>query len=381
MPEAKVKRIFDFGLLRRVLQYASPYKRKFFISLALAIILAVFSPVRPLLIQVTVNDYIDPGVTGNSSLKIKTQELVIWMTIIQIAFLFLESGLRFYFTYLTAWLGQTVVKDLRVKVYRKILGLNLSQFDTTPIGTLTTRTVDDIERINDVFADGLIPIIADLLSIVAILIVMFITDWRLSLISLAAFPFLIIATYVFKESVNRSFIRVRNAVAHLNAFVQEHLTGIQVVQSYAAEEREFQKFSNINKEHKNANIKAIFAYSVFFPVVEIVLAVGTGLMVWWAATHAFTLAPDQAKELIGKMVAFYLYLNLLFRPLRVIADKFNVLQMGMVASDRVFKVLDNPDYIQAEGNNAPDRIRGKIEFVVRSNSGMYRLHIKTPIMF
>lgn len=362
MPEAKVKRIFDFGLLRRVLQYASPYKRKFFISLALAIILAVFSPVRPLLIQVTVNDYIDPGVTGNSSLKIKMQELVIWMTIIQIAFLFLESGLRFYFTYLTAWLGQTVVKDLRVKVYRKILGLNLSQFDTTPIGTLTTRTVDDIERINDVFADGLIPIIADLLSIVAILIVMFITDWRLSLISLAAFPFLIIATYVFKESVNRSFIRVRNAVAHLNAFVQEHLTGIQVVQSYAAEEREFQKFSNINKEHKNANIKAIFAYSVFFPVVEIVLAVGTGLMVWWAATHAFTLAPDQAKELIGKMVAFYLYLNLLFRPLRVIADKFNVLQMGMVASDRVFKVLDNPDYIQAEGNNAPDRIRGKIEF-------------------
>ena len=362
MPEAKVKRIFDFGLLRRVLQYASPYKRKFFISLALAIILAVFSPVRPLLIQVTVNDYIDPGVTGNSSLKIKMQDLVIWMTIIQIAFLFLESGLRFYFTYLTAWLGQTVVKDLRVKVYRKILGLNLSQFDTTPIGTLTTRTVDDIERINDVFADGLIPIIADLLSIVAILIVMFITDWRLSLISLAAFPFLIIATYVFKESVNRSFIRVRNAVAHLNAFVQEHLTGIQVVQSYAAEEREFQKFSNINKEHKNANIKAIFAYSVFFPVVEIVLAVGTGLMVWWAATHAFTLAPDQAKELIGKMVAFYLYLNLLFRPLRVIADKFNVLQMGMVASDRVFKVLDNPDYIQAEGNNAPDRIRGKIEF-------------------
>ena len=362
MPEANVKRIFDFGLLRRVLQYASPYKRKFFISLALAIILAVFSPVRPLLIQVTVNDYIDPGVTGNSSLKIKMQELVIWMTIIQIAFLFLESGLRFYFTYLTAWLGQTVVKDLRVKVYRKILGLNLSQFDTTPIGTLTTRTVDDIERINDVFADGLIPIIADLLSIVAILIVMFITDWRLSLISLAAFPFLIIATYVFKESVNRSFIRVRNAVAHLNAFVQEHLTGIQVVQSYAAEEREFQKFSNINKEHKNANIKAIFAYSVFFPVVEIVLAVGTGLMVWWAATHAFTLAPDQAKELIGKMVAFYLYLNLLFRPLRVIADKFNVLQMGMVASDRVFKVLDNPDYIQAEGNNAPDRIRGKIEF-------------------
>lgn len=359
---ATVKRIFDFRLLRRVLQYAAPYKRKFFISLGLAILLAILSPVRPFLIQLTVNDYIKTGVNADGAIKIRMEELIIWITVIQIGLLMIESGFRFYFSYLTAWLGQTVVKDLRVKVYKKIIRLNLSQFDTTPIGTLTTRTVDDIERINDVFADGLIPIIADLLSIIAILFVMFLTDWRLSLISLAPFPFLIVATYFFKESVNRSFIRVRNAVASLNAFVQEHITGMQIVQAFAAEERQFEKFRNINAEHRNANVKAIFAYSVFFPVVEIVLAVGTGLMVWWAATHAFSLPAAEAADLIGKMMAFYLYLNLLFRPLRVIADKFNVLQMGMVASDRVFKVMDNDDFIQAEGTYSPESIKGKIEF-------------------
>jgi ATP-binding cassette, subfamily B, multidrug efflux pump len=360
--KATVKRIFDFRLLRRVLHYASPYKRKFFISVILAIVLAVFSPVRPYLIQLTVNDYIKTGVDGDGGVKIRMEELVIWITIIQIGLLLIESGIRFYFSYITAWLGQTVVKDLRVKVYKKILGLNLSQFDTTPIGTLTTRTVDDIERINDVFADGLIPIIADLLSILAIVAVMFVTDWRLALISLAPFPFLILATYVFKESVNKSFIRVRNAVANLNAFVQEHITGMQIIQGFAAEDREFEKFRTINKEHRNANIKAIFAYSVFFPVVEIVLAVGTGLMVWWAATFALDLPTKEAGNLIGKMVAFYMYLNLLFRPLRVIADKFNVLQMGMIASDRVFKVMDNEDYIRSEGGYSPQRIKGKIEF-------------------
>ncbi|MBC7827057.1 MAG: ABC transporter ATP-binding protein [Chitinophagaceae bacterium] len=359
---ATVKRIFDFRLLRRVLHYAAPYKRKFYISVALAVLLAVLSPIRPHLIQLTVNDYIRAGVNGDGGIKIRMEELVIWITVIQIGLLLIESGFRFYFSYLTAWLGQTVVKDLRVRVYKKVLGLNLSQFDTTPIGTLTTRTVDDIERINDVFADGLIPIIADLLSIVAIVLVMFISDWRLSLISLAPFPFLILATYVFKESVNKSFIRVRNAVANLNAFVQEHITGVQIIQGFAVEDREFNKFRNINAEHRNANIKAIFAYSVFFPIVEIVLAVGTGLMVWWAATYALDLERVEATDLIGKMVAFNMYLNLLFRPLRVIADKFNVLQMGMIASDRVFKVLDNEDFISSEGTYSPQKLKGKIDF-------------------
>lgn len=344
------KKFFDFDLLKRVLRFAAPYKRRFYWSIALAIILAVFTPVRPILIQITVDKFIAKGIW----------EWVLWITIIQIAFLFLESGIRFYFSYITAWLGQNVVKDLRVKVYKKILSLNLSQFDKTPIGTLTTRTVDDIERINDVFADGFIPIFADLLSIVCVLSYMFWADPLLTLIALVPFPILLIATYYFKESVNKSFHRVRNAVAHLNAFVQEHITGMSVVQAFAAEDREMEKFKNINKEHRNANIHAIWAYSIFFPIVEIVLATAIGLLVWWTSKEALNLQQSQQ----GTLMAFILCLNLIFRPLRVIADKFNVLQMGMVASERVFKVLDSDDHLQPSSVDAykPSHIKGKIGF-------------------
>ena len=244
---------------------------------------------------------------------------------------------------------------MRITVYRKILGLNLRQFDRTPIGTLTTRTINDIESINDIFSDGLIPIIADLLTIVITLGTMFWMDWRLTLICLVPFPVMIVATYYFKESVNKSFIRVRNAVASLNAFVQEHITGMQVVQAFSAEEREFTKFKKINSEHRNANIKAIFAYSVFFPVVEVVLALSMGFLVWWIADRSLD---------AGLLIAFILYLNQIFRPLRVIADKFNVLQMGMIAAERVLKVLNNTDEIVpvAEGAYQPAHIRGEIRF-------------------
>lgn len=348
------KKIFDFSLLRRVFQYAAPYKRKFYLSIFLAFVLAVLAPVRPILIQLTINVFISA----------KDIDWIIWITAIQIGILIMESGLRFYFTYITAWLGQTVVNDLRKKVYAKVVNLNLSQFDKTPIGTLTTRTINDIESINDIFAEGLIPIVADMLAIVSVLFTMFYIDWKLTLICLTPFPFLIVATYFFKESVNKSFIRVRNAVAALNAFVQEHLTGMQVVQAFAAEEKEFGKFKKINKEHRNANINAIFAYSVFFPIVEIILAVSTGLLVWWGATTAIGMEPVEAGEMSGKIIAFLFYLNLLFRPLRVIADKFNVLQMGMIASERVFKVLDNEDYIHPSALETfnPSAVKGKIEF-------------------
>ncbi len=340
----------NFGLLRRVFHYAAPYKKKFIISVALAIVLAAITPIRPMLIQLTVDKYIAHSLIN----------MVILITIIQIGLILVETALRFTFSFITAWLGQAVVRDLRVAVYKKILGLNLSQFDRTPIGTLTTRTINDIESINDIFSDGLIPIIADLLSIICVLAYMFSRDWQLTLISLIPFSIMIIATYYFKESVKRSFFRVRNAVAALNAFVQEHLTGMQVVQAFAAEEKEFGKFKKINREHRNANISAIFAYSVFFPVVEIVLALSIGLIVWWTAKEALILHKDEQ----GTVVAFLLCLNLLFRPLRVIADKFNVLQMGIVASERVFKVLDNKDFIKEsdESAYAPESVKGKISF-------------------
>jgi ATP-binding cassette, subfamily B, multidrug efflux pump len=316
----------------------------------MAIILAIFTPVRPYLIQFTVDKYI----AG------RNYNWLIYITIIQIAFILVETVLRFYFSYSTTWLGQAVVKDMRVKVFNKVINLNLRQFDKTPIGTLTTRTIDDIERVNDIFSDGLIPMIADLLSILCVLSIMFWTDWQLTLVCLVPFPIILVATYYFKESVNKSFHRVRNAVARLNAFVQEHITGMYIVQAFAAEDKEFGKFKEINKEHRDSNINAIFAYSVFFPIVEIVLALSMGLIVWWTAKEALSL---QVSE-VGKVTSFILYLNLIFRPLRMIADKFNVLQMGMIASERVFHVLDNNDMLPPSAPDAynPAVVKGKIQF-------------------
>lgn len=350
MPGPK-KTFFDFALLRRVFHYAAPYKRKFYWSVVLAIVLAVITPVRPLLIQLTVDRYIANSV----------ERMVINITLIQVGLILVETAMRFLFSFMTASLGQSVVKDMRVAVYKKILGLNLSQFDKTPIGTLTTRTINDIESINDIFSDGLVPIIADLLSIVCVLAYMFWVDWQLTFIALIPFPIIIIATYYFKESINRSFFKVRNAVAQLNAFVQEHLTGMPVVQAFSAEESEFEKFKTINKQHRNANIRAIFAYSVFFPLVEIVLALAIGLIVWWTSREALNLQQSQQ----GTVIAFILCLNLLFRPLRVLADKFNVLQMGIVASERVFKVLDNEDFIpesHKEAYKPSALLNGKVDF-------------------
>ena len=361
--EAK-KKIFELSLLNRVFLFVKPYRKFFYTSLLLAIIMAAFAPIRPYLIRLTINKAANPNLQVPSWLNnllfhadlSKAASFILYITIFQIVFILIETAIRFSFTFITSWLGQSVVKDLRVTVFKKVISLNLSQFDKTPIGTLTTRTVNDIESINDIFSDGLIPIISDLLTIIVTLITMFWMDWRLTLIALIPFPFLIIATFYFKESVNKSFIRVRNAVSSLNAFVQEHITGMGIVQAFAAEDREFNKFNEINKEHRNANIKAIFAYSVFFPVVELVLAISTGLAVWWIAHKQ--LEP-------GLLVAFILYLNQIFRPLRVIADKFNVFQMGMIAAERVFKVLDNTDVMDDENGSSGQQqqaIKGSIEF-------------------
>lgn len=345
MPDKKQrKKLLDLSALKKVFAFALPYKNKIYISIFLSVVLAVLSPLRPYLIQYTLNVFIED----------KNMYWLILITVIQVGMLLVETALSFYFGFITSWLGQTVVKDLRVTVYKKVLGLNLSQFDKTPIGTLTTRTINDIESINDIFSNGLIPIISDLMSIVSILLFMFGVDWRLSLISLAPFPILIIATYYFKESVNKSFTKVRNAVAALNAFVQEHITGMSVVQAFAVEDKELNKFTEINKQHRNANIRAIFAYSVFFPIVEIVLAFSIGLLVWWGGNYSAN---------VGVIISFIMYLNLLFRPLRQIADKFNVLQMGMVASERVFKVLENDDVTPNKQHALHSGLtEGKVEF-------------------
>jgi len=361
MSSTQPKPIFKSAILSRVFSFVGPYRFIFWINVFLGIFLAFATPIRPYLIQATVNLAIGkqvnlppwvhsvlPSEAFNSVVQ-----LILAISLFQVAFIVLETLFRFCFTYGMSWLGQQVIRDLRNKVYQKIMYWEMRQFDKTPIGTLTTRTINDIESINDIFSDGLIPIIADMLTILVTLATMFFINWELTLICLIPFPIMIVATYFFKESVNKSFVQVRNAVAALNAFVQEHISGMQVVQAFAAEEKEMKKFDAINEHHKNANIKAIFAYSVFFPVVEVVLALSIGLIVWWVAGQSLD---------AGMLVAFILFLNQIFRPLRMIADKFNVLQMGMVAAERVFKILDNEDVTLDQGEHAPAQIHGAIEF-------------------
>ncbi len=343
----KAKKIVDFKLLRRIFSFTRPYRKTLYLAMVLAIILAIISPLRPYLIKVSVDKYIQENLLMG----------LIWISVFQFGILLVESSFRFWFSYRANWLGQVVVNDVRNNVFRKILFQNISYYDRTPIGTLTTRTINDIEAINDIFSEGIISIVADILTIVAIIVVMLFTDWRLTLVCLSTFPVLIVATWWFKEAVNKSFQRVRNAVAALNAFVQEHLTGMYIVQVFAAEQREMNKFKDINAEHRNANIKGIFAYSVFFPVVEIILAASLGLLVWYGAVRIM-----DYKTTPGVIIAFVMYLNLLFRPLRMMADKFNVLQMGVIAGERVFTVLDSDEHLHTNGAYTIDKINGDVEF-------------------
>lgn len=342
-----IKKIFDLQLLRRIFSFAKPYKKTLWLVMVLSVVLAILAPLRPRLIQYSVDEYI----------RNNWMRGLIQISVIQLGLLILESLLRFFFLYRSNWLGQTVVNDMRKEVFRKVLYQNVSYYDTTPIGTLTTRTVNDIESVNEIFSQGLLSIVADVLTIISIMVVMFVVDWKLTLICLSTFPILIIATYWFKEAVNKSFQRVRNAVAALNAFAQEHITGMYLVQAFAAEDREMNKFRAINKEHRNANIKGIFAYSVFFPIVEIILALSIGLLVWRGAVQIL-----HYKGTPGMVIAFTMYLNLLFRPLRMLADKFNVLQMGMIAGERVLRVLDDENYLHHNGSYAPATIKGEVVF-------------------
>jgi ATP-binding cassette subfamily B multidrug efflux pump len=342
-----IKKIFDLQLLRRIFSFTKPYSKTLYLSLTLSIILALLTPLRPKLIEYSVDHYINN----------KLLQGLIYISLIQLGMLLIESALRFWFSYKTAWLGQTSVNDLRKAVFKKVLKQDIAYYDKTPIGTLTTRTINDIEAVNDVFSEGIISIVADVLVIITIITVMLLDNWKLTFISLIPFPILIIATYWFKEAVNKSFQRVRNAVSQLNAFAQEHIVGMYIVQAFAAEKREMGKFNEINKEHRDANIKAIFAYSVFFPIVEIILALSLGLLVWWSAPR---MLGDTVTQ--GTIVSFILYMNLLFRPLRMLADKFNVLQMGMIAGERVFTVLDSKENMQDNGTKTADDLKGEVEF-------------------
>ncbi len=341
------QQIFDWQLLKRIMGLAAPFRKQFTIALSLAIVLALMAPIRPYLIQLTVDrDIMNLNMQG-----------LINMSILLIVVLLAETFLRYYFNFITGWLGQSVIKKLRTHIFSHITQLRLSFFDKTPIGTITTRTINDVETINDIFSEGIITIIADLLTIITIIGIMAYTDWKLTLVSLATFPLIIYSTYVFKEKINESFTRVRNQVAKLNAFLQEHITGMRIIQIFNAEEQEMKKFVAINEDHKKAHIDSIFYYSVFFPVVEVILAFATGLMVWYGANMVIKLEAS-----LGILIAFILYLNMLFRPLRFLADKFNTLQMGLVAAERVFKILDSENKTENSGTLKDGKLKGDVAF-------------------
>ena len=273
--------------------------------------------------------------------------------------LILTGVLQYTFIYLTNLLGHRVIKDLRVSVFQKITNLRLSYFDKTPIGNLTTRSINDIETIKTVFSEGLITIIADLLSIVVVVSVMFYTSPRLTLICLLTIPLIVVATWIFKQKVKVSYQKVRAQIARLNAFLQERISGMSVVQIFNAEDQERDRFKSINREYTKANLDSILYYAVFFPVVEIIAAIALGMMVWWGARNVVS-----GSVSMGSLIAFPVYVNMLFRPMRWLADKFNTLQMGMVAAERVFNILDSDE--MTEETQTPVQLEldlyGEVEF-------------------
>lgn len=340
-------RAFDFKIFLRILSYTKPYRSLFYGTLGLTILIAILSPIRPWLVQFTLDHYI---------IKPDAHRLL-QMTLVMFALLLSEAVLQFFDTYLANLLGQCVIKDMRVQLYKHLLNFKLTYFDNTPIGTLVTRAISDIQTIADVFSQGFLEILGDVLKLLVIITVMFVSDWRLTLISLSTIPVLLVATYIFKNAIKSAFQQVRTQVARLNAFVQEHISGMSIVQIFNREEAEYKKFVSINAAHKAANIKSIWHYSVFFPVVEILSSISIGLLIWVGAKEVLS-----DKFTIGSIIAFIMYINLLFRPIRQLADRFNTLQMGIVSSERVFKILDTQEVIENKGQLTANNIAGNIEF-------------------
>tara|TARA_B100001115_G_C15844616_1_gene424819 strand:- start:1744 stop:3492 length:1749 start_codon:yes stop_codon:yes gene_type:complete len=339
---------FDIPLLKRVMKYVGPYRITFLSTAVFAIVLAFLSPARPMLIQYAFDNYI----------LTPDMEMLFQITLLLVALLIVESLMQFFYIYLTNWLGQSVIGDLRMQVYNHIINFKQKYFDNTPIGMLVTRVVSDIETIADIFSQGLLVIIGDILKLLVVLAVMFATDWRLTLFSLASIPILLVATYWFKRSIKSAFQDVRTQVSALNTFVQERIVGMRIVQLFNREKVEFENFKEINELHKKAHIRSIWYYSIFFPIVEILSAISIGLLIWWGGVEAAT----GSEVTLGELVAFILYINMLFRPIRQLADRFNILQMGMVASERVFKILDTDEVIENKGCIQVNKIKGDIEF-------------------
>ena len=339
--------IIDLEVLQRLYEYIKPYSGRFYFLIFLTIAIGVLNPIRPLLVSYAIDDHIAVG----------NYRGLLNIAIILIILLTSSGIFQYLHTYLSGWLGQYIIKDIRIRLYQHLLRMQLKFFDKTPIGRLVTRNVSDVETLSEVFSQGLAALIADVLQLIFILSFMFYLDWKLTLMSLSTFPLLVISTYIFKEKIKKAFNEVRTAVSNLNSFVQEHITGMSIVQMFNSEKREFEKFKEINREHRKANIKSVMYYSVYYPVSEVIQALGIGIIVWFGAKGVI-----QELTTFGDLTAFIMYLNMFFRPIRQIADRYNTLQMGIVSSSRIFDLLDNHDQIPNDGQFAPEKIDGSVEF-------------------
>ena len=346
--ESTTGNVIDFVLLKRVLIFAKPYRLQFTIAAISAILLSVLGPVRPMLINYAIDNYI----------LIPNKQKLLNITTLLLGLLFLEAFIQFFYIYLSTWIGQHVIQDLRAKIFKHILSLKMKYFDNTPIGTLVTRAVSDIETIADIFSQGLLVIIAEILKLIVVVIMMFYTDWRLAIIAMLTIPILLVATSWFKRNIKASFQNVREQVSQLNTFVQEHIVGMNIVHIFNREQAEYKKFKAINRLHRDAHLRSIFYYAVFFPIVEVLSAMSIGLIVWYGGQGILS-----GKDItVGELIAFILFIHMMFRPIRQLADRFNILQMGIVGSERVFKVLDKVEKITDSGKNTLENIEGSISF-------------------
>jgi len=342
--------IIDLKVLKRLLGFVKPYKARFYLVVFLTLVLGLLTPVRPILIQYTIDRHVR---FGNYWAMVNVMLLILALLIVQ-------SVVQYGHTYISGRIAQFIIRDIRVQLFEHIVHLRLQFFDKTPIGRLVTRTISDVETLADVFSEGLAAMASDLLQIVFILAFMFYMDWRLALVSLSTIPLMILATYVFKEKIKVAFNDVRNAVSNLNAFVQEHITGMNIVQIFGSEKKEFEKFKVINKEHRDSNLKSVLYYSIYFPVAEIIAAMGTGLLVWYGAKGAIN--TEVTGITLGSLIAFIMYIQLFFRPIRMIADRYNTLQMGIVSSSRIINLLDEKEFVMQNGTFKPTEMKGEVRF-------------------
>ena len=338
--------IFDLKLFSKLMVYVKPYKKTYYLVMVSAILLAGFSALTPYLLKITVDDYI----------RLKDYEGMVFLIGLMLITLLSEVIFQFLFVYFSNWLGQNVIRDLREALFQKIIGFKMAYFDKSAVGRLVTRAVNDIETIASIFSQGLFMIIADLLKMAVVIVIMLVMDWELSLIVFSILPLILYATRLFQKSMKTAFEEVRLQVANLNSFVQERITGMQIVQLFHREKIEYDHFVSINEKHKKAWLKTVWYNSIFFPIAEISSSITLGLLVWYGGLNVVA----GGSISMGTIFLFIQMSQMLFRPLRHIADKFNTLQMGMVAADRIFKIINTQSQISDHGQWDPQEVEGRI---------------------